>query len=250
MIRKHIPNFITCLNIVSGSLAVIVALNGQLTFAVILILAAAVFDFLDGMAARLLKAYSPIGKDLDSLADMISFGLAPGTIMFVLLKFSLLGTNVQPGNFSHTTIWQGIILFTSLLIPVFSALRLAKFNIDTRQTHSFIGLPTPANAIFISSLALIFEFGKYKSFDALLLSPVSLLIITLLFSYLLVSEIPMFSLKFKNVSWKDNKIRIVFLVIAIFLISAFRFYGITATIISFILLSFLQKKVPETKKRL
>lgn len=240
MIRKHIPNFITCLNVVSGSLAVIFALNGHLTASVLFILAAAVFDFFDGMAARLLKAHSPIGKDLDSLADMISFGLAPGMIMFVLLKYSLLGNNVQPGSFSHVSFWQGIILSVSLLIPVFSALRLAKFNIDTRQTNSFIGLPTPANAIFISSLALIYEFGKYKALDTLLLSPVSLLIITLLFSYLLVAEFPMFSLKFKNVSWQSNKIRIVFIAIGLCLILAFTFYGITATIISYIVLSVLQ----------
>jgi len=240
MIRKYIPNFITCLNVVSGSLAVLFALEGKLTVAVLLILAAAVFDFLDGMTARLLKAYSPIGKDLDSLADMISFGLAPGMIMFVLLKFSLLGRNVMPGNYSHVSLWQGILISLSLLIPVFSALRLAKFNIDTRQTNSFIGLPTPANAIFISSLALIYEFGKYKAFDTFLLSPASLLIITVLFSFLLVSEIPMFSLKFKNVSWQDNKIRISFLVIAVSLIAAFNIYGIAITILSFIALSFFQ----------
>jgi CDP-diacylglycerol---serine O-phosphatidyltransferase len=240
MIRKHIPNFITCLNLVSGSLAVIFALKGELTLSVLLIFAAAVFDFFDGMAARLLKAHSPIGKDLDSLADMISFGLAPGMIMFVLLKYSLLGRDVQPGSFTHVSVWHGIILSASLLIPVFSALRLAKFNIDIRQTSSFIGLPTPANAIFISSLALIYEFGKYRAFDALLLSPATLIVITLLFSYLMVAEIPMFSLKFKNVSWQDNKMRIIFLVISVFLISAFTFYGIAATIISFILLSILQ----------
>lgn len=247
MIRKHIPNFITCLNIVSGSLAVMFALKGGLTISVLLILAAALFDFLDGMAARLLKAYSPIGKDLDSLADMISFGLAPGMIMFVLLKYSLLGRNIQPGNFSGVPVLGIIILSASFLIPVFSALRLAKFNIDTRQTNSFIGLPTPANAIFISSLALIYEFGKYKALDTLLLSSASLLIITLLFSYLLVAEIPMFSLKFKNVSWQDNKIRIIFLGLAILLISAFTFYGIAATIISFIVLSIIQnnRKVNE-----
>jgi len=242
MIRKHIPNFITCLNIVSGSLAVIFALNGQLTFAVLLILAAAVFDFLDGMAARLLKAYSPIGKDLDSLADVISFGLAPGMIMFVLLKYSLMGKDAFPDSVPDFSLLQEFILTISLLIPVFSALRLAKFNNDTRQTSSFIGLPTPANAIFISSLALIYEYGKYPAFDSYLLGTASLVVITVLFSYLLVSEIPMFSLKFKNLSWKDNKIRIIFLIAALILIPVFMFYGITATIIGYILLSTLQNK--------
>lgn len=242
MIRKHIPNFITCLNVVSGSLAVIFALNGQLTFAVILILVAAVFDFLDGLAARLLKAYSPIGKDLDSLADVISFGLAPGMIMFVLLKYSLMGKDAFPDSVPDFSLLQELILTISLLIPVFSALRLAKFNNDTRQTSSFIGLPTPANAIFISSLALIYEHGKYPAFDSYLLGTASLIVITVLFSYLLVSEIPMFSLKFKNLSWKDNKIRIIFLIAALILIPVFIFYGITATIIGYILLSTLQNK--------
>jgi CDP-diacylglycerol---serine O-phosphatidyltransferase len=235
-LRKHIPNFITCLNIISGCLAVIFALKGQLTAAVFLILAGAFFDFFDGMAARALKAYSAIGKDLDSLADVITFGLAPGMIMYVLLQDSFAVQN----SHMHYSIGQNIILSFSLLIPVFSALRLAKFNNDTRQTSSFIGLPTPANAIFICSLALIHNFGKYNAFDHLILSTETLLFLTFLLSYLLVSEIPMFSLKFKNLRWKDNKIRVIFLILSLILIIAFSFYGIAATIISFVLLSFLQ----------
>lgn len=234
-IRKHIPNFITCLNIISGCLAVIFALKGQLTTAVFLILAGAFFDFFDGMTARALKAYSAIGKDLDSLADVITFGLAPGMIMYALLQDSL---SIQ--NSESYSLGQNLILSFSLLIPVFSALRLAKFNNDTRQTSSFIGLPTPANAIFISSLALIHNFGKYQAFDQFFLSTKVLLFLTILLSYLLVSEIPMFSLKFKNLSWQDNKIRIVFLILTIILVIAFSFYGIAAAIISFVFLSFLQ----------
>jgi CDP-diacylglycerol---serine O-phosphatidyltransferase len=241
MIRKHIPNFITCLNLVSGSLAVIFALNGQLTYAVILILAAAVLDFLDGMAARILKSWSPIGRDLDSLADMISFGLAPGMIIFTLLKYSFTGNEGPPGYLPPDfSLLQELTLITSLLIPVFSALRLAKFNNDTRQISSFIGLPTPANAIFISSLALIHQYGVYPAFDACLLSTASLVVITLLSSYLLVSSIPMFSLKFKNLGWSNNKTRIVFLVLSAFLILTLYSYGIAATIICYILLSVLQ----------
>lgn len=234
-LRKHIPNFITCLNIISGCLAVIFALKGQLTPAVFLILAGAFFDFFDGMAARALKAYSAIGKDLDSLADVITFGLAPGMIMYVLLQDSFAIENPQ-----NNTIGQNIIISFSLLIPVFSALRLAKFNNDTRQTSSFIGLPTPANAIFISSLALIHNFGKYEMFDQLILSTETLLFLTILLSYLLVSEIPMFSLKFKNLQWEDNKIRMIFLILSLLLVTVFSFYGIAATIISFVFLSFLQ----------
>jgi CDP-diacylglycerol---serine O-phosphatidyltransferase len=240
MIRRQIPNFITCLNLAAGSLAVIFALNGQLTYAVILIFAAAVLDFLDGMAARILNAYSPIGKDLDSLADMISFGLAPGMIMFVLLKYSFMGKDAFPDSVPDFSLHEELILCLSLLIPVFSALRLAIFNNDTRQVSSFIGLPTPANAIFISSLALIQQHGKYPTFDSFLLSTPSLVVITLLFSWLLVSKIPMFSLKFKNLHWKDNRIRYIFLLLAVVMIPVFMFYGIAATIFSYILLSALQ----------
>jgi len=234
-LRKYIPNFITCLNIVSGCLAVIFALKGQLTVSVFMILSGAFFDFFDGMAARALKTYSAIGKDLDSLADEITFGLAPGMIMLVLLQNSF---KVDPSQ--DNSIFQNILLSFSLLIPVFSALRLAKFNNDTRQTSSFIGLPTPANAIFISSLALIQNYGKYETFDHFILSTQILLFLTVLLSYLLISEIPMFSLKFKNLHWQDNKIRIIFLIITFVLVITFSFYGIAATIISFVLLSFLQ----------
>jgi len=118
MIRKNIPNFITCLNVISGSLAVIFAIKGELTISVILIIAAAIFDFLDGMAARLLKAYSPMGRELDSLADMISFGLAPGMLMMVMQEYALFGTNVRAESFSALSLWEIACISTSLFIPV------------------------------------------------------------------------------------------------------------------------------------
>ena len=243
MIRKNIPNFITCLNVVSGSLAVLFALKGELTISVILIIAAAIFDFFDGMAARLLKAYSPMGKELDSLADMISFGLAPGALMMVMMEYALFGTNDRAENFSTLSLWEISCLSAALLIPVFSALRLAKFNIDTRQTESFIGLPTPANALFISALALISVHGKYDVLDAFVLQPAALLLITITMSLLLVSELPMFSLKLKNLTWRDNKVRFIFLIISAALILTFHIYGIAAAIVSFILISvFLRLK--------
>jgi len=241
MIRKNIPNFITCLNVISGSLAVLFAIKGELTISVALIIAATIFDFFDGMTARLLKAYSPMGKELDSLADMISFGLAPGALMMVMMEYALFGINVRAEGLAGLSIWELTCISSALLIPVFSALRLAKFNIDTRQTNSFIGLPTPANALFIAALALITEHGKYAVLDAIILQPIVLLLITIAMSLLLVSELPMFSLKFKNLSWKDNKIQFIFLSISAVLILAFHIYGIAATIVSFILISVFLK---------
>ena len=243
MIRKYSPNFITCLNIISGSLAVLFAIKGELSVSVILIIAATIFDFFDGLAARMLNAYTPLGKELDSLADMISFGLAPGMLMMVMQEYALFGMNVRAENFLDLSIWEIACISASLLIPVFSAVRLAKFNIDTRQANSFIGLPTPANALFIASLALITEHGKYEILDAYILQPIVLLVITIVMSLLLVSELPMFSLKFKNLSWVDNKVRFIFLSISVVLIIAFNIYGIAAVIVSFILISaFLRLK--------
>ncbi len=240
MIRRNIPNFITCLNLIAGSLAVIFALNSQLDYAVILIFTAALLDFLDGLAARLLHAYSPIGKDLDSLADMISFGLAPGMIMFILLKFSFMGNDIFSDGIPDFHLNQELTMALSLLIPVFSAIRLAVFNNDTRQSTSFIGLPTPANSIFIASLAMIRIHGSHPAFDSFLLSTTSLIVITLLLSWLLVSRIPMFSLKFRNFSLKDNGIRFLFLLLSAVLIGFFLFYGLAAVILTYILLSLLQ----------
>lgn len=195
--KKHIPNFITCLNLFSGCVAVYFAFRGDSQSAFLAIMLAAVFDFLDGFAARLLHAYSPMGKELDSLADMISFGLAPGAIVFSLLT--------QAGVYA----W---LPFIGFLIPVFSGLRLAKFNIDTRQTTSFIGLPTPANAIFWAGLGFSFPafFIGYSYFFAALV---------LLFCYLMVSEIPMFSLKITSKSWKENIVPLIFLAVCLIIMA-------------------------------
>jgi CDP-diacylglycerol--serine O-phosphatidyltransferase len=188
-IRKHIPNAITCLNLVAGSFAVYCAIIADYRSALIAVLIAGLFDFLDGMAARVLKAYSPMGKELDSLADMVSFGLLPGMLAFSLLFNS---------EWLYWTRYAGFIL------PVFSALRLAKFNIDERQTSSFIGLPTPSNAIFWAGAAYAYEVQ-------LIQNPWLVLLLIVLFSYLLISPLPMFSLKFSNMRWSDNKLQFIFL---------------------------------------
>jgi|WetSurMetagenome_2_1015567.scaffolds.fasta_scaffold302045_1 CDP-diacylglycerol---serine O-phosphatidyltransferase len=242
MIKKHIPNFITTLNVLCGSIAVVFILKGALTTAVLLILFAAVFDFLDGMSARILKAYSPVGKELDSLADVISFGLAPGLIMYKLLNTSLFNENVIPDLQSNLTLIQLITVGSAFLIPVFSALRLAKFNVDERQTTSFIGLPTPANALFICSLALIQEHGNIPAIDNFILTTPVLVVTTVLFSWLLVAEIPMFSLKFKNLSWKQNRVQYIFIICSLLLIASLRLYGITAVVLLFILISIINNR--------
>ncbi len=202
--KKHIPNAITCLNIVSGCVSVYFSFKGNFTYALCAVLAAAVFDFLDGFAARALKAYSDIGKELDSLCDVVSFGVAPAVMM---VNFMFL-----TGAFSP------VVCFFPLLIAAFSALRLAKFNLDTRQSENFIGLPVPANALFLCSLT---AYADYSDNAFTYLGNVWLLpLLTVVFSYLLVSEMPFFSMKMKNFSLKDNKIRYIFFALAFLIIVA------------------------------
>jgi len=220
IIIKQIPNTITCLNLFSGCIACVMAFYGDYFCAALFIYLAAVFDFLDGMAARLLNAYSKIGKELDSLADMISFGFAPGVILFSWLQ-------TMQGEIS-------ILPYAAFLIPVFSALRLAKFNIDTRQTSSFIGLPTPANAIFIASLISLPDNACLQS---LLHNICFIIILIVILSFLLVCELPMFSLKFKSLSWKSNQTRYIFLSLSIILLIIFQLTAIPLIILLFIFMS-------------
>lgn len=215
MIKKHIPNFITCLNLFSGSIAVYFGFQGNFYAVLIAIIIAAIFDFFDGFAARMLKAYSPMGKELDSLADMVSFGLAPGVIAFSLLNQSSLPSWVAFGGF---------------IIPIFSALRLAKFNIDERQTTSFIGMPTPANAIFWAGLG-------YSQIDVTPINVWFLIFLIVTFSLLLVAEIPMFSLKMKHLSWKDNEIQYTFLLGCAAILIFFQTYTFSILIAWYILVS-------------
>lgn len=224
-IVKNIPNSITCLNLLSGCFACIFAFQGQYDWVALCIGLSALFDFLDGMAARLLHAYSPLGKELDSLADLISFGLAPGLMVMHLMAYN--------STFHGMAEYQSWWALSALLIPVFSALRLAKFNIDTRQTTSFIGLPVPANALFwigICQAVLRME------------SPVcgyAIVALVIIFSLLLVSEIPMFSLKFKNLKWKENYLRHLIIAVAAICLISLGLAGLAATIGLYIVLSLL-----------
>ncbi|WP_298115161.1 CDP-alcohol phosphatidyltransferase family protein [uncultured Bacteroides sp.] len=226
-ITRHIPNTLTCLNLFSGCIATVMAFEANYSLALLFIVISAAFDFFDGLAARALGAHSVIGKDLDSLADDISFGVAPSAVVFSLLSEMWAG---ESGIMAY-------LPYLAFLIAVFSGLRLAKFNNDTRQTTSFIGLPVPANALFWASLVV----GLH---DYLVsgVHPLLVLVLVCLSSWLLVSEIPMFSLKFKNLSWKDNKVSFIFLLVCIPLLAILHIPGIAAAIVWYILISLLTGK--------
>jgi len=199
----------------------------MLDIAAYFILAAAVFDFFDGFAARWLKAYSEIGKQLDSLADMVSFGVAPASIMYMMIFYATRNHDLYIIGY--------LVAVSAYIIAVFSALRLAKFNIDTRQTDSFIGLPTPANAIFICSLAFISE-GNH-SLSILTENIFFLLAVTVVFSYLLIAELPLFSLKFKTFDWKSNKTRYIFVILSALFLIVLHWAGLAVVILIYIILS-------------
>lgn len=227
---RNIPNTITCCNLFSGCIASYMALQGNYTLAFLFIVIGAGFDFFDGMTARLLHVSSPIGKELDSLADDITFGFAPAAIVFSLFK------EVQVPELFFPV--ADYLPYTAFLIAVFSALRLAKFNIDTRQTSSFIGMPTPANALFWASLTV----GAHGFLVSEHFNAIYLFILVIIMSFLLVAEVPMFSLKFKSLSWKHNKTSYIFLAVSIPLLLIFRLSGFAAVILWYILLSLLTRK--------
>lgn len=223
-ITKYLPDTITCLNLLSGSAAVILAFHDDFDMALAMIVLAAVFDFLDGLAARVFHAYSDIGKELDSLADTVSFGLAPSLILY----------NWMAG---YTTGIQPYVCYIPLLIAAFSALRLAKFNLDTRQSESFLGLPVPASALFAASLAAFA--GHYEHIaNTFLANNWVIPSVSIILSALLVSELPMFSMKLKTLKWKDNAQRFTFLCIiipaaVILLILKIHWTGIVFTVFAF-----------------
>jgi CDP-diacylglycerol---serine O-phosphatidyltransferase len=219
-IRNNIPNAITCGNLFCGCLSILEALKGNLAESIYLVFLAILLDFLDGLAARMLNARSPLGAQLDSLADMVTFGVVPGIIMFQMMNLAGISAPVN---------------LLSFVLTIFSAIRLAKFNIDTRQTDSFIGLPTPANTFFIISLLLLVI--KKPDLYALILQPSVLIGITLSFSYLMIAEIPMFSLKFKDLSWSGNRLQFIFLGGSLLMLVTFFYIALPAIIILYVVLS-------------
>lgn len=232
--KKHIPNAITCTHLFSGCTGIFFAFQGKLDYAAYAVFIAAFFDFLDGMAARLLKVHSEIGKQLDSLADIVSFGVLPSFIIFMLLAKK--DSGVEPN-------W---IYFSAFFIAIFSALRLAKFNVDTRQTNSFIGLPTPASAMLSASFPLILIFQQNASFTGIILNHWFLIVYIAVNCWLLVAELPLLSLKFKNLGFSENSYRYILLVFGLISLLIFKFAAIPLIIFFYILLSIIQTRT--TKK--
>lgn len=282
-----VANILTGCNLLCGVLSIIFTFTGRLELAVLAIIMGAVCDFFDGFAARLLKQSGPLGKQLDSLADMVTFGVAPGLIVFVLLIISgawdtivaqngnfsdlwqngTLGANVHywiatyfndlAGNMSpmYTPFfhgWNKWMPFCALFIPFMSMFRLAKFNIDERQTTGFIGLPTPANSLFFASFALFIWAGFGENnwetlWSMVLIKDQVLIALILIFSILLVANVPMFSLKFADFGWANNKIRYIFLLICLALLVKLRIWAIPLIILLYIILSLINNKLKKSK---
>ena len=230
--KKHIPNSITCCNLISGCIATGFAFAGNIKVALLLIIIGAVFDFFDGMLARLLNVSSPIGKELDSLADVITFGLAPSTIIFSQLHVMSYPTFLEP--------LRDYLPYAAFIMAAFSALRLAKFNLDERQALGFIGLPTPANALFWGSLLV----GVGEKLETRPWALYFILAGILISSWLLVSEIPMFALKFKHWSFKGNEVKYLFLITCCPLVIIFGISAFAIIIAWYVILSAIVKQSP------
>jgi CDP-diacylglycerol--serine O-phosphatidyltransferase len=241
-----IPNIMTLGNLLCGCLGIVFAFDGNLLWASYLIFIAGILDFLDGFVARLLNQHSEIGKQLDSLADMVTFGVLPSFIIAKLIQISTRQNTVlsdlMPSNLLSQT-QLPTLAYVAFFLALFSCLRLAKFNIDTRQSDSFIGVPTPANAFVVAAFPLILEFNpKYKF---LILNSTCLIAYTLIMSYLLISEIPLFALKFKNFSWVTNQIKYIFLILSVILLVALQFVAIPLIIFLYIILSVINNFQPK-----
>ena len=242
---KQIPNIITSLNLLCGCVAIMFAVSGDLVSASFFAFAGIFLDFFDGLAARVLNAQSQVGLQLDSLADVVTSGVLPGIVMVQLLSEALTGTSLDISaifsSTSNNTSIESYLPFIGLLIAVASGYRLAKFNIDTRQTTSFIGLPVPANTLLILSLPLIISFQAGQQITEVILTPWFLIIITLVSCVLLNAEIPLFGLKFKTWNFKDNAVRYLFLIASILLLVVLKFIAIPIIIFLYILVSLFWK---------
>jgi CDP-diacylglycerol--serine O-phosphatidyltransferase len=250
-LKRHLPNALTCLNLLCGCIALTFIFGGDLVLAAYFVGIAAVADFFDGLVARALRVSSPIGKDLDSLADMVSFGVVPGAIIFQLLsghtnigQFDLIPQphsgfvySMEAGSFKTALPNpETLVAYFGFIVSIFSALRLAKFNNDTRQTTSFIGLPTPACTLVVASLPLILANDTFGLKD-FILNPLVLIGLTVLLSGLLVAELPLFALKFKNLQWRGNRRRFIFVGLALGLVLWLKAAGVPVAVLLYVLLS-------------
>lgn len=244
---------LTSANLACGVIAIVLTFKGGLSIAPYFIFLAAIFDFFDGFAARLLKVSGDFGKQLDSLADVITFGVAPGVMVFQFLQLSHFDFEIVDASATiddlliqipQNEIYYGA--FIALLIPVFSALRLAKFNIDTRQSDSFIGLPTPANALLFAAFPLMFNDALLTgeawklSISGVLINDTALMNITVLFSFLLVLELPLFAMKFKSYGIKDNILKYSFLAVSLVLLVTLLYWALPLIIILYVILSVIK----------
>jgi CDP-diacylglycerol--serine O-phosphatidyltransferase len=238
-IREELPSFFTILGLISGCISIVfAAFRGDLTMAGYFILLAAVFDFADGMAARILKCPSEFGKQLDSLADVISFGVAPAMILYKLLLLSYVSSSPESDfDIMNPPFGELVILYSSFLVAAFSALRLAKFNIDKQQIKSFRGLPTPANALLIAALGFISEGIQNTALQSIIFNRIFLLIFIVFSCVMLVSNMKMFSLKFSSLNLKENILRYIFIVLTLVLLLLFKLPGIALVILLYILMS-------------
>lgn len=239
--KKHIPNLLTLGNLFCGTIATILAVNNNFVFAGLFVVLGIFFDFFDGFAARLLNVSGELGKQLDSLADMVTSGVVPGIIMFKLISGEK-GTSFF-NHFTETSSFEGmhlnVVSLIGLILTLGACYRLAKFNIDTRQSESFIGLPTPAMSLFVISLPLILEYSDLEFVNDLIRNNYFLITITLLLTYLMNAELPLFSLKFKNYAIKNNIVKYLFLLISIIMIISLQYLSIPLIITIYVLLSLI-----------
>lgn len=232
-IKKHVPNAITLINLFCGCIAVVFVSKLDYEMAFYFVCLGIFFDFFDGFFARLFKVSSPLGLQLDSLADMVTSGVVPGYVMYSLFVSSSNAHNIIGAEFTP---------FLGFIVTLGSCYRLANFNIDTRQTDSFIGLPTPANALFILSLPLVLKYSESLMILEILTNQWILLAIALFSAYILNAEIPLFSLKFKKFNLKDNALQVGFLLLSVLLLVFFQYLGIPLVIITYIILSVINNK--------
>jgi len=236
--KQYLPNALTLLNLLCGVIAVLFAAINQLEVAAYFVFGGIFFDYFDGFTARLLKVQGELGKQLDSLADVITSGVVPGIVMFQLIRQSL-GQWTEPIWFTSVDKLNWLP-FLGLIIPLASAYRLANFNIDTRQTSSFIGLPTPALSIFVLSLPLIIGQESSPLIESIFKNSITLILITLIGSYLLNAELPMFALKFKTYQLKENLLKYIFLILSLLLLVGFHYTAIPLILILYIALSVIE----------